>query len=357
MSGIFGILGLNDTDRVFLATVGQQVVYDATMELLNRYNADLTRAMSIFVEGDTETHTERYKLPGGGRLQRRAPGAAAGATKAYGSWDTAYPLEDFGAQIAGDDVAMAYMTMQEYDRHLDTIMIQDVNTVRFEMLLKLFKNTNTTFVDSLWGSLTVVPLANSDTVTYPPVLGSETEATDSHYLQSGYAATAISDSNNPYVTIRAELEEHFGASTGGDNIVVLINQAETPETEDLTDFDAVEDRFVRSGANADVPFGLPDVPGRIVGRTNGVWVAEWRWMPANYMFGIHLDAPRPLKMRVDPADTGLPRGLAMVADDDRYPIQSAHWRHRFGVGCANRLNGVVMELGTDGSYGIPTAYA
>lgn len=357
MSGIFGILGLSDNDRSYVNTIGQSLVFTATQTLLQQYNADLNAAMSIFLDSTTTGFKERYKLPGGGRLQRRGGLAQSAAVKAYGSWDVAFPLEDFGAQLADSDIAMAYMTMPEYNRHVETVMIQDMNTVRFEMLKALFNSTAATFVDPINGSLTIERLANGDSVVYPPVLGSETEATDNHYLESNYAATAISDTNNPYITIREELEEHFGTSTGGDNIVVFINNAETPETEDLSDFDAVPDNYVRVGSNTDVPQGLPTVPGKVIGRTNGVWVVEWRWMPANYMFGIHLDAPKPLKMRVDPADTGLGTGLQLVARDQQYPIESAHYRHRFGFGCANRLNGVVMELGTGGSYSVPAAYA
>lgn len=357
MSGIFGILGLSDNDRSYVNTIGQSLVFTATQTLLQQYNADLNAAMSIFLDSTTTGFKERYKLPGGGRLQRRGGLAQSAAVKAYGSWDVAFPLEDFGAQLADSDIAMAYMTMPEYNRHVETVMIQDMNTVRFEMLKALFNSTAATFVDPINGSLTIERLANGDSVVYPPVLGSETEATDNHYLESNYAATAISDTNNPYITIREELEEHFGTSTGGDNIVVFINNAETPETEDLSDFDAVPDNYVRVGSNTDVPQGLPTVPGKVIGRTNGVWVVEWRWMPANYMFGIHLDAPRPLKMRVDPADTGLGTGLQLVARDMQYPIESAHYRHRFGFGCANRLNGVVMELGTGGTYTVPTAYS
>lgn len=359
MSGIFGALGLPDTDRSYVRTIGQEAVYSATQQLLAQWNADMMGAMGLFVDSVTESHKERYYLPGGGRLQRRGRLTTAGAVRAYGSWDVAYPLEDFGAQVASDDISLAYMDMQQYNRHLDTVLLQDANTVRFEILKAIFNNTAATFVDPIWGSLTVERLANGDSVTYPPVLGSETEATDNHYLESNYAATAISDTNNPYVTIRDELEEHFGIATGGNNILVLINPAEVPETEDLSDFDAIPDTFVSPGANTAIPSGYPSlIPGssRVIGRTNGVWVAEWRFIPANYMVGIHLDAPKPLKMRVDPADTGLGQGLQLVATDANYPLQASHWRHRFGIGVGNRLNGVVMELGTGGSYTVPAAY-
>lgn len=357
MSAIFGALNLNDTDRVFQATQGQAVIYDAVNEYLARYNEDMQAAMSIFVEGTTTNHTERYKLPGSGRLQRRGLQSRTGEVKANGGWDVSYPLEDFGAAFASDDVTMGYMTVGDLDRHIQTVVNQDRNTRRFEILKAIFHGSSTTFVDPLWGSLTIQPLASGDVgVLFPPVLGSESEATENHYLESGYAASSISDTNNPYVTIRDELEEHFGAPTAGSNIVVFINNAQTAKTQALTDFSEVEDRFVRLGVQTDQAVGLPNVPGRIIGRVSGVWVSEWRWIPSGWAFGIHLDAPAPLKIRVDPADTGLGSGLQLVAQDADYPFMTSHWRDRFGIGTANRLNGVVLEFGTGGTYSTPSGY-
>lgn len=356
MSGIFGMLGLPDTDRLFVNTIGQRAVYDAAQLLLDRYNADLRLALTAFVEAQTEDYKLRYRLPGGGRLQRRGGETDSARVKALGYWDVAFPLEDFGVAIGGDDVALAYMTLQEYDRHLQTIFLQDINTVRFELLRCIFDNTQRTFVDPLYGTIYPEPLANDDSVVYPPVLGSETEATDDHYLASAYAATAISDTNNPYITMRQELEEHFRAPTGGDAIAVFIHPDEVPETEDLTDFDPVTDSFIRAGTQTAVPINLPNVPGRILGRTNGCWAIEWRWIPSGYMLAVHLEVPAPVMERIDAADTGLGSGLQMRAREEDYPLESAHYRHRFGYAVGNRLNGVVMFLDTGSSYTIPGAY-
>ena len=356
MSGIFGALNLNDTDRVFQAMAGQRVMYQAIVDYLARVNADIDAAMSVFVAGETQDFKLRYKSPGGGSLDRKNSQGRYGAGKAYGHWDVAFPLEDFGREIAGDDVSMAYMTVGDLERHVKTVVAQSVSTVRFEMLKALLDNAQDSFTDPLHGSLSIEPLANGDTVTYPPVVGSDSEATEDHYLESNYAASAISDSNNPFITIKEDLEHHFGISGDGYNTVVFVNVAEVPETEDLTDFDPVNDRYTRPGSNMNQLFGVPRVPGAIIGRTNGVWVARWDWIPANYMVGVFLDAEPPLMKRVDPQDTGLPSGLHLVTKDEEFPFESSVWRHRFGFGCANRLNGVVMELGTGGSYTIPTAY-
>lgn len=356
MANIYGALGIQDTDRLFLSTLGQTVVYNAVNEVLTAHSAELEAAMSVFVAYTTSNYKLRYKGIGGGYLQRRGGLAQSGAVKAYGGWDVALPLEDFGAQIAANDIAFAYMTPQELQIHVDNVINQDIRTVRFEVLKALLNNTQRTFVDPLWGSLLVEPLANGDAVTFPPIVGAEAEATENHYLQSGYAASAISDTNDPYATIVAEQEEH--SLSGASNIAVFINSAQVAKTKALTDFDESPDRFITPGALSDVVTGLPtNLPGRVIGRVSNAWVVVWQWMPANYMVGVDLAGQAPLIQRIDPADTGLGTGLQLVAESDVYPFTASHYRHRFGVGVGNRLNGVVMELGTDGSYGIPSGYS
>lgn len=357
MSGIFGALNLNDTDRVFAATEGQMVVLNLIQEHLDLVNGEVDRLMSIFVGNTITDHKWRYKLPGGGFLQRRFSQAEAGATKQTGQYDVAFPLEDFGAQIAGSDIDMAYMTVQDLDKHVSNVVEQNVRTVRFELLKALFNNNQDTFVDPLWGSLSIEPLANGDTVTYPPVIGSATEATEDHYLESGYTAANISDTNNPYTTIEAELTHHYGFSQGNDPVAVFIHGDQVAVTQDLTDFVELTDTWVQPGAQTATLSPIPTGhPGRIIGRTNGCWVIQWNWIPTGYMLATHFDVDPPLEKRVDPADTGLGQGFQIVVTDEIFPWERSFYRHRFGFGSSNRLNGVVMELGTGGTYTIPTIY-
>lgn len=360
MSELYGILGISDNERVFINTIGQSVVYDATRQILGDHNADLDRAKALFVERVTTDHKLRYKLAGGGRMQERGRYGRPGAVKASGEWDVAFPLHDFADELGNDDISLAYMTAQDYDLNLQTIRRRDLNTVRFQILRTLFKNTNTTYVDPIYGSLTCVPLANGDTVVYPPVVGAETEATDDHYLGSGYATSAISDTNNPYTTMAAELLEHFGKETGGSPLVAFINSAQAKLTRALADFVRVPDNWERPGDDTAVPSGLPSrLPGRIIGRLteSGVWVSEWDWMPAAYVYMQHLDAPAPIVERVDEEGTGIERGLALVAEDERWPLAASVWRHRYGFGIGNRLSGCVMFVDAGGTYTIPSAYA
>jgi len=358
MSGIYGALGLNETDRAFVSTVGQQAVFDAVQMLLQRWNEDLNIALNLFVERHTSDYKLRYKLPGGGYLQRRGRQGRPAVVKATGYWDVAFPLDDFGAGLGGDDVSLAYMSIQELNRHLDTIFMQDLNTVRFEILKALFDSASFTWADEQWGNLSCVPLANGDSVVYPPVLGADAEATHSHFYGTNYLSSAISDSNNPFPGIRDHLEEHFGTPTGGSQIVAFINQAQTLKVQALTNFVDVPDTHEQPGANTAVAIGLPaGMPGRVLGHTDGCWVVEWRYMPANYIVGLHLAAPKPLIMREDMPESGLGSGLQLIATIKDNPLQESFYRHRFGLAVGNRLNGVCGYFVASTSYTTPTGYA
>jgi len=357
MSTIFGDLNLNDTDRVFNATQGQRVIYDAIMSYVNRVNAEANAAYGVFVSETTANYKERYRLPGGGYMQEITPDQKPDAVKSYGSWDVAYPLRNYADAVNGSRVSRAYMTVSELENQTLGIVARSVNTMRRELLRALMYKADETFVDPLWGSLTIKGLAtgSDDGVLYPPVLGSTTEAVRQRYAGTNYLTAAISDINNPYATIQDALVADFGQQQGNSNIAVFINTAEKAKTIALTDFDPLNDRFITPGVNINQLTSLPAaLPGTIIGRTNGCWVVEWPFMPAAYMLGVHLDAPAPLKKRIDPADTGLGDGLQLVAEDDEYPFIASYWQNRFGFGVGNRLNGMALHLASSTTYTSPT---
>jgi hypothetical protein len=354
MATIYGLLGIEDRDAT-VDSVGQRTVYEATQALLDRHNEDVAAATAVFVQETTTNYQENYWLSGGGMMQLSTRLTRPGAVKPVDSYTTAYDLLDYRDQLAWDDISMAYMTLAKYNMAVQNIAIRHANTVRFQILRHLLNNTNATFVDEIRGSLTIRRLANTDTTLYPPVIGSDTNADDEHYLESGYTAANISDTNNPFPTIRAELDEHFGMG----EVVAWVNNAQRAKIEALTDFIPASDRFIREGTSTPtIVGGGPDVPGTIFGRINEVWVSEWRWMPANYILAVDIMQPAPLKRRIDEPTSIRGRGrLELVAEQEEFPLTESFWRFREGYGVANRLNGVVMELGTGGTYTVPTEYA
>lgn len=357
MSQIYGLLNVEDykADKIFINTIGQSIIYEAVQEELNRINDELNRAMSVFVAETTEDHTRRYKLSGGGFMQPRSRLARPAEVKATGSWDVAFPLFDFGDAVASDTISVAYMSVRDLNVHLDSIQSRAGNTVRREILRSLFSNTDFNFTDEHKGTLVVKPLANGDSTLYPPVTASDSEDTENHYIVTNYAAADISNTNDPIRSAVKELDEHFD----GIDVAVFFNSAHTSKVISLTDFEDVSDRFIQAGANVNQVVGLPEtLPGKIKGRhQEGAWGIEWDRIPANYFLAIALDVPQPVIERVDPALTGLPRGLAIVARDERYPLETSYYMMRRGFGVGNRLNGVIYQLKASGSYDIPAMYA
>lgn len=361
MTYLFSDIDVASTERNFLQKAGQGLVYDLAQQYVDRVNADMASAISAFVAEQTDKHTERFKLPGGGYMQRRSQRGNARNRRASGGWDVAYPLEDFADGIEANDVALGYMTGQQLSNHINGVFAANANTVRHEILSAIFKNSNRTFVDEINSTLTLKPLANQDGTLYPPVAGSDAEAEANHYLEAGY--TAITNTDDPFVTIVDKLESQFGTPTGGSSIVVFINNAQTSEVSDLAAFTPVAKAGVMYGNDTSLSTIPPQIAAmsscRVLGYHDdaGCWIAEWRYIPATYMFGTHLDAPAPLKMRVDPADTGLGQGLQIVNRSFDYPTEVIEWRNRFGVAVGNRLNGVCMEIANGGSYTVPSQFA
>ena len=365
MAGLFGHLQFADNDRPFTLIEGQRVIYDETQKVFQRWNEELQAATSIFVQTTTWDHKERFKLPGNGYSQEedqdnRAP---SGVSKATGSWDVAYPLRQYGDAFSWSDTDMAYMTMAEYENHVQTVINKNNNTVFHNILEPIFNNVAQTFSDMRVGSLTIQCLANGDSVVYPPKFGTTTEATENQYLAPNYLESGISNTNNPFLSIRDQLEPHFGFPQGGSPIVALVNSSATKYIKLMPGFDDYTNRYLVPGDNITTLKDLPPMPpsGRIIGveGISGVVVFEWPRIPSGWMIGIHLEALKPLKKRIDPpyATSLLGQGeLMMVSQDEDYPFRTNRWRNRYGYGVANRLNGVVVALNGTSSYTIPSGY-
>lgn len=353
MTTIYGILGIQDRDTT-VDSVGQRTTFDATTELLNRHNEDVNAVSAVFIEETITEYQDNYYLPGGGKMQKSTRLSRPGAVKPLGSYTTAYDLEDWRDQLAWDDISIAYMTLAKYNTAVQNITMRHLNTKRDNIIRHLINNTNdTSYVDEIRGALTIRRLANTDGTTYPPVIGSDTGADDNHYLASGYASSAISSTNNPFPVVRDEIAEHFGPG----NVVAFVNNAQRGKIEALPDFIPVNDPNVTAGSATPTVSGAPTgLPGIVFGYVNNVWVVEWRWWPADYLFATDLDQPAPLVRRIDEPTNIKGRGiLELVAQQQEFPLTESFWRFREGYGVGNRLNGVVMKF-MAGSYDVPAAY-
>lgn len=361
MATRYGVLALGDA-LTLVNTVGQTEVWDVAQRYLAAHAARFQRMSSFLVERITEKYSDKYYLPGGGVMQRRGGWAQSHAIRTTGAWDVAFPIEEFGDQVAFTKRSVALMTLQQMQNNIETTRVRDANTRRKEMLRPIFNNTTRTFDDPEHGSITIRPLANGETdVLFPPFLNQTDEATANSYDIAGYISSAISDVNNPIILVVSDLNDRFGTEEGSGNFAVFINQAETPEIEALASFIPVDDRFIRAAPADAAVTGVPtNTPGRVLGRANGAWIIEWPSIPANYLFGMDLSVSPPIIERAHPAATRIQRGVHLVtqsSDAVNYPFDQAHYESHFGYAAGNRLNGIVLQLKASGPYDIPAAYA
>lgn len=361
MTLLFGNARLSSADYAYVRSMDSRLVYEAAQQYVAMANEQMMDAWNLLVNPvPTSNYKERYKLGMTGRMQKVGELGTGAPVTFTGSWDVAYALHNFHEGTVVSDVDFAYMTPQELQLHVDGILTRAANAKRHEALYHIFNNSQKTFVDKRWGSLTIEPLANGDTVLYPPVEGSETEATEDHYLESGYAASAISDTNNPYKTLADDLIHHGMNETADIPLAFCINTAQQTVTEALTSFVPYIPPAIQRGMDTDQVL-LPNrnVPGKIIGYILGVgWVSVWNWIPANYIVGVNMTVDQPLKQRIDPPEAGLGGGMVTLLPEERNGVMTFDsWRMRFGLGGSNRLGAAVMELGTGGTYTIPAAYS
>jgi len=353
---IAGILDIQDSESVLVNVVGQETTFEAIQEYTRLLNESLNRITALFIERTTTNHKFKYYLPGNRELQTMGGLARPGEQKFKYGYDVALPIDQFGDAIGGDWIDMAYMTIADVDRNVAEIRLAAQRTLRKEVLKALFYNADLSFDDRKFGTLTVKPLANGTSgELYPPLPGFDALATANHYAETGYAASAISDTNNPIATHAATMLARYPDEVDG---MVFIASNMAAKTKALTNFMEVGDPRIVKGGLADRLAEIPGgVPGKVIGRSDEMWVVEWAHLPSNYSISIAPSAEKPLQRRVDPAETGLPNDLTLVKQSDLHPLEKSEWVWRFGLGVTNRLNGFVLECGVGGTYTVPTGYS
>jgi hypothetical protein len=364
MGILFGATGIKDSERPFTSISGQRLVWETTVGIFNRWNEEFEDAKRIFVEGMTSDFKVRYELPGGGKAEAIAfEETDFGDIRRTGNWEAAWPIWVTGTKLTRNRVSRAYMTMGQWEASIQTAINVNNNTQFTRILAALFKNTNTPFDDPIHGTLTVVPLANGDTVTYPPLITSTDEATENYYLAPAYAEAAISNSNNPFLTIKEELEPRFGFMQGGSDIVVFVSTSSMQYIKDLAEFYPEDDSKLAYGDNVTrvsrfPAEGMVPATAKVEGICNGCWVVSWARIPANYMIARHMATPPPLMARTDEVE-GLGGGALQLLHSDKeefFPDLTTRWVQRIGYGVGNRLGALVLHLGGNGTYTIPTGY-
>ena len=346
---LYGFLNLKDAFSERIEDVGVGVVNAAIDATIAEHNRALNDLMSLFVDNTTQ-YKLRNKVPGAASLQPLDENGRALPVKVAGYYDIAFPLQMAGIAWGQTYYASKKMRVEDANNTMATLVTADKRWMRDRIMAALFTNVNWTFTDPEHGSLTIKPLANGDTDTYLIQAGTDAGATDTHFLAQ---AAAIADATDPFPAIYTELAEH--PENSGD-VVAFIPTSNKAAVEALSGFYPTTDPNLRVGSAATVVSGSlgATIPGTLFGyHEAGVWLAEWKALPANYLIATMTGGPRPIGMREEP-ESSL-RGFNRVAERNDYPFFESQYLRVAGFGAQNRVGAVVQRV-SNGAYAIPTNY-
>lgn len=345
---LYGFLNLENMFARRVNEVGVQVVSAAIDQTIAEHNRQLDALLNLFVQRTTNFKTV-FKVPSLARLQPLDNSGRARPIRAAGKYDIGLPIQQAGLAWGADYVTRAKMTVEDANNVTDTLITADLIWVRDHILAALFNNEDWVFDDPDHGELTVKPLANDDDQGYFVKAGQDAQATDTHFLSQ---VAAISDAANPYPTIRQELAEH--PENNGAQFVALVPLNQITATKNLAGFMEADDPNITVGSGSARLTGRLNVatPGEVVGYVDGMWIVQWDNMPAGYIIGVAVGAPKALAMRED--EEAELRGYKKVAERADHPFWEAQYLRRMGLGAWNRVAAVIYRIG--GAFAIPTGY-
>jgi len=345
---LYGFYRLADIFNDRLTNVEGSVIADAIQQSVDEHNRQINAVMGLFADRTTD-YTGRFLSPGTHRLQPLDENGRALPVKFAGHYDVAYPIRDAGSAWGANYKALAKMTVADANRITGEMLKADNLWMRDQLLAALFAAATYTYVDPQWGSLTIQPIANGDTVTYNRA-GGAAAAVDTHQL---FYNNAIADVTDPFPTWVTEITEH-PENTG--DVIFLVPTNLVSAIQALSAFHAVADPNITPGANSDTLNGSigAALPGKLLGyHEAGGWVAEWKALPSNYVIGTTTQGERALKMREEP-EAEL-QGFHLAGERDDHPYYERQWMRSAGFGAFNRVGAMVALVGS-GSYSVPTGY-
>lgn len=298
----YGFIGLQQLfdQRADLVDVAQ--IQTAITETTRIHSQVIAELMSAVVVPETRWQW-RYDLPGAGTLQPLDEWGDPLPTMPAGYYDVALPIQRAGDAYGTNRETRALMTVGELEKKISDATRRDIDWMKRHLLAAWMTKTGWTYNDERWGDLSILPLANNDTVTY--LLQSGLVTTDNHYIGQ---ANAIDNSNNPFPAIYTALAHH--PSNSGPYIAYCAPNL-TTSIEALTALDEPTDsdviysttsqRLNMSDAANTNKYGPNSGFGeKLIGKANGVFVREWAAVPDSYIIWHAVGAAKPFGMRQQP---------------------------------------------------------
>lgn len=345
----YGFVSYADIASQRVSDGNVRVVDEAIRASVTEHNRQVEAALAELVERTTEP-SRRFKIGGGGSLQPLDEWGNPLPVVDAGSYDVAWPIQGAGTAWGDNRISRAMMTVQDADRYTFNALRRDADWVKRHLLAAMLDNTSFTYTDPEKGTLTVVPLANGDAVTYVKKDGSS--AVDTHYYAQ---AAAIADAANPFPALRTELAEHV------DNdgpYVAYIPSALKATTMALATFHDVADANLRVGDGVTQLVGRIDrgFGDEVLGYVEpGIWIVEWSMLPATHGIMVARGATTPaLGMREYPAAEL--QGLFPENHSPDGNLNIYRLLRYAGFGALNRTAALAFQIG-NAAYQIPTGYA
>lgn len=345
--------GFYDLQSVF----NQQVTGDLIPEInaaIDRTLAEHNRqsaALFNLIARQTTDYKLRYNTPGAETLQ---PGDENGRylpTQGGSSYDVAFPLQFAGTAFGANRTALAKMTVQQVNNVLAQKLVGDIRWRRNHIIGSVFAASSWTFTDKQHGALTIQPLANGDSTVYSIMSGTDAGATDNHlYAQAG----DFDDATNPLPNIREELLEH---PENDGEVVAFVASDQADGIQGLAGFKEYLDPDITTGSGTDAltgRLGVP-VPGTVIGKSDKVWIVEWKSLPSGYGFAVTTGGEPVLGARQQP-EAEL-QGFQRIGRNSMTPFNEDQYERQEGYGVWNRVGAVAFYTGTSATYAVPTNYS
>lgn len=356
-----------------------EVTEDKYLQAIQQFvaleNAFVSQLTGTLCDRGTQVQVGFLNGPGG-RMQKITKRGGAEKTRSGQRWWCGFPIAAYGTEQAYEVPWLQRATFVDLAATILTATLQDIETMIVEMLRGLLRNDTYNFDDTVWpggnavnlvnvnsgGPIQVCPLANADGST-GSVYAWGTEialSTLNHYLVSGTANPTIGGFNTMKTKMRAVGNDadlvHVVSRTTADYIVSNFAGTDFFQPVEVLNRYFAQDEF---GKYATQNFGLLGQTVRSRGRLSTFGeLVEWPHFPDGYAFTYDRTKEPPLRMRE--SDLAGEQGLGMAPMDPNTPdiqgnpLALKKWRRIFGIGARNRVNGVVMQFTTNGSYAIPT---
>jgi hypothetical protein len=267
-----------------------------------------------------------------------------------------FPLDKYQVAYQVTDEFMQTKTMGDLDTVITANMDADQSNRLTILRDVLFNPTNNlTYKDISEDSYTLKLRAflNADTAYIPNTKYGATfnASTHTHFLGTGsFVASDL-------LALIRTVQEHYPELPP--NIRVYANEAQEATIKGFTGFYAYWDKRIDPGANQARAVGDLDM-SQTVDRPIGVFDAAtiWikPWMPANYCFAFHPNAPKPLKRRVRQIAGGTRGDLRIVAQFPDYPLYAEMMEREEGFGVFERSNGACLKT-DNATYSAPSAWS